>query len=185
MNFLKKLFGSKSADTEAVAVVEETLKGLFESGGFDLEYSIVSSTDEEIQIEMSGADEQRLTEKDGALLDAIQFLLKRVLQHRVQGSRIEVTLDVNGFRDENSQSLIDLAERMKEMVLEKRKPVYLKALPPKDRKVIHQYLAEDTRVKSRSVGDGHYKRIKIFPVGAGGGRRDHDQTEVSHSSSDA
>jgi hypothetical protein len=29
--------------------------------------------------------------------------------------------------------------------------------------LIHQYLAEDGRVKSRSVGEGHFKKIKIYP----------------------
>ena len=48
--------------------------------------------------------------------------------------------------------------------MSKGKPVYFRALPPRDRKVVHQYLAEDGRVKSRSIGDGLYKKIKIFPV---------------------
>ena len=59
---------------------------------------------------------------------------------------------------------MDLADRLKGIVLSKSKPVYIRALPPKDRKVIHQYLAEDSRVKSRSVGEGHYKKIKIYPT---------------------
>lgn len=60
--------------------------------------------------------------------------------------------------------MIELADKLKEIALTKGKPVYFRALPPKDRKVVHQYLAEDGRVKSRSVGDGHFKKIKIFPL---------------------
>ena len=59
---------------------------------------------------------------------------------------------------------MDLADKLKGIALEKGKSVYFRALPPKDRKVIHQYLANDQRVKSRSIGDGLFKKIKIYPV---------------------
>ncbi|MCB0415883.1 MAG: hypothetical protein KDD50_16215, partial [Bdellovibrionales bacterium] len=69
----------------------------------------------------------------------------------------------DGFRQEANDELIKLAEKLKGIALKKKKSVYFRALPPKDRKIIHQYLAEDGRVKSQSVGDGLYKKIKIFP----------------------
>jgi spoIIIJ-associated protein len=56
-----------------------------------------------------------------------------------------------------------LADKLKGIAIDKGKSVYFRALPPKDRKLIHQYLAEDGRVKSRSVGEGHFKKIKIYP----------------------
>jgi spoIIIJ-associated protein len=49
------------------------------------------------------------------------------------------------------------------VAVERGKPVYFRALTPKDRKTVHQYLAQDGRVKSRSVGEGLYKKIKIYP----------------------
>ena len=57
----------------------------------------------------------------------------------------------------------NLAEKLKNRAIDQGKSVYLRALPPKDRKIIHQFLANDDRVKSRSVGDGLYKKIKIYP----------------------
>jgi spoIIIJ-associated protein len=50
------------------------------------------------------------------------------------------------------------------MALEKGRSVYFRALPPKDRKIIHQHLASDDRIKSRSVGEGNFKKIKIYPA---------------------
>ena len=58
----------------------------------------------------------------------------------------------------------DEFEKLKNVAVEKGKPVYFRALPPRDRKLIHQFLAEDGRVKSRSVGEGVFKKIKIFPI---------------------
>ena len=68
--------------------------------------------------------------------------------------------------------MITLAEKLKGIAVSKKKSVYFRALPPKERKIVHQYLADDDRVKSRSIGDGLYKKIKIYPAQGGGrGRR--------------
>ena len=63
-----------------------------------------------------------------------------------------------------NKSLVELAEKLRDRALEQGRSVYLRALHPKDRKVVHQYLASDERVRSRSVGDGLFKKIKIYPV---------------------
>ena len=74
-------------------------------------------------------------------------------------------VDCDSFREEADQALIDLAEKLKGICLKKKKPVYFRAFPPRERKIIHQYLSDDSKVKSKSVGDGLYKKIKVFPAG--------------------
>ena len=81
-----------------------------------------------------------------------------------QMDSLNVNLDCANFREQANEALIALAEKLKGIALDKGKSVYFRALPPKDRKVIHQYLAEDGRVKSRSIGEGHFKKIKIYPA---------------------
>lgn len=176
--FLSKLFGGKkkSADqSEAEVIIQGTLEGLFERAGLEIQFDVKQAPGgmddtQEFAVDLFGNDEELLTEKEGALLDSIQLLLKRILQHQLPDARVNVTFDCNGFRAEANKSLVELAEKLKEIALEKGKSVYFRALPPKDRKVIHQYLANDSRVKSRSVGEGLYKKIKIFPVKNGGER---------------
>jgi spoIIIJ-associated protein len=169
--FLSKIFGGKKkADvSNAQAIIEETLQGLVERGQFQIDFDIREvpadgQEGREFVVELHGEDEELLTEKEGQLLDSIQLFLKRVLQHRADDERVNVTFDCNGFREEANRSLVELAEKLKGIALEKGKSVYFRALPPKDRKVIHQHLANDSRVKSRSIGDGLYKKIKIYPV---------------------
>lgn len=163
MSFFQKLFGkSKAAPGEEV--VNETLKGLIDVSGLDLDFSTRSEGDEKIHVEFHGGDQELLLEREGQLLDALQFYVKRVLQHHNPETKVDVLFDADGFRDESNQALIDLAEKLKTVVIEKNRSVYCRALPPKDRRVIHQYLAGDDRVKSRSVGEGLYKKIKIFPA---------------------
>lgn len=198
--FFSKLFGggkksetgatssSGAAEGSATALVEETMQGLIERAHLDLSFQVrsdASGETEEITVELSGADEDLLTEKEGALLDAFQLFFKRALQHQLPDARVNVSFDCNGYRDESSKALIDLAEKLKEKCLEQGRSVYFRALPPKDRKVVHQHLANDERVRSRSVGEGLYKKIKIYPVKAQGRGADQgaDQMEESDAES--
>jgi spoIIIJ-associated protein len=169
MGILDKLFGSKKgeADEGAVQIVEETLDGIFGRANFDLSYDLSADEEGNINVEIFGNDQENLIDKEGQLLDAFQLYLKRVLQHQLPDLKTNVNCDSNGFRKEASEELIRLADKLKKIAIDKNKSVYFRALAPKDRKTIHQYLAEDGRVKSRSVGEGHFKKIKIFPAKAG------------------
>jgi spoIIIJ-associated protein len=179
--FFSKIFGvgrkKDFVEAEGASVaVERLLATLIEKTGLEIEAQVTSTgtaPEEEISVEFSGPDQDFLLEKEGALLDSFQLFVKRALQHQISESRANVTLDCDGFREATNRSLVELAERLKERALEQGRAVYLRALSPKDRKVIHQHLATDDRVRSRSVGEGLYKKIKIYPTkgedGAPGG----------------
>jgi spoIIIJ-associated protein len=164
--FFSKLFGGgKKENLESV--VEATLNGILEKGNFDLSYELnLTKKDEvtDVKIEFSGNDEALLKDHKGQLLDAIQLIVKRVSQHHFADIQTNVVVDCGGYREESEAALIERAEHLKSIAIEQGKSVYYRALPPKERKVVHQYLAQDGRVKSRSLGDGLYKKIKIYPA---------------------
>ncbi len=166
--FFSKLFGGGKKDSGGVdSLVEETLSGVIERAGFDLTFETkFEKNDGEsmLSIEFSGGDEELLKDKKGQLLDAFQLLTKRVIQHNFPEDKTNVLVDAGGYREETEQALIDKAEDLKQTALEQGRSVYYRALPPKERKIVHQYLAQDPRIKSRSLGDGLYKKIKIYPV---------------------
>lgn len=166
--FLGKLFGSKKKEKEISGpegMVEDLLAQIIELGQFDLNFDVSAMDDQGLMnINLSGPDEEMLTSKEGMLLDALQLYVRRAVQHQMPEDQINVNLDCANFREQANEALIALAEKLKGIALDKGKSVYFRALPPKDRKVIHQYLAEDGRVKSRSIGDGHFKKIKIYPI---------------------
>ena len=164
MNLISKLFGKKEfhVSDKALDIIEECLNGIFNHGKIDLSYEIEENEKGQLLIELFGQDEEALRMRDGQLLEATQFFIKRVLQHKLPDEKIDLVFDTNNFRNESDQSLIELADRLKTIVIEKGRPAYVRALPPRERRIIHQYLAEDKRIKTRSIGEGHYKKIKIF-----------------------
>jgi spoIIIJ-associated protein len=141
-----KLFGKKKREDGPEALVKDLLTQIVTLANFDLQCDVKAPVDGTVHVEISGSDEELLTSKEGLLLDALQLYVRRAVQHQTP--------------DENFNVLKGIA-------LDKGKSVYFRALPPKDRKVIHQYLAEDGRVKSRSIGEGHFKKIKIYPLKGG------------------
>ena len=141
------------------------LAQVIELGQWDLTFAVTrEGTEDEIFVNFEGGDEELLLAKEGQLLDALQLFIRRAVQHQMENERGNINLDCANFREQANAALVALAEKLKGIALAKGKSVYFRALPPKDRKVIHQYLAEDGRVKSRSIGDGHFKKIKIYPV---------------------
>ncbi len=162
--FLGKLFGGgDKKERDVVDVVGDVLQTIVDLSKLNIGFDVVREEDE-LKVDFYGEDEALLTEKEGLLLDSFQLYLKRVVQHQMPDDNVNLVVDCDGFRESVNQSLIELAEKLKGIAVNKGKPVYFRALPPRDRKIVHQYLAEDGRVKSRSVGDGLYKKIKIFPV---------------------
>lgn len=164
-----KLFGKKETKKGdgPEAIVEGLLSELIALGRFELSFEVKPLADGTLHVDLFGNDEEMLTAKEGQLLDAFQLYIRRAIQHQDPEGTLNVNIDCANFREEANEALIQLAEKLKGIALDKGKSVYFRALPPKDRKVIHQYLAEDGRVKSRSIGEGHFKKIKIYPVNEG------------------
>lgn len=172
MGLFKKIFGGK-AGKEEQGLITNLLEGIVEKAGLDISYDVKTTKENDknvIKIDFYGEDEKLFTSKDGALLDAFQLFLKRALQHSQPEDDTQVFCDCENFREKANQDLVDLAEKLKNRALDQGKSVYVRALPPKDRKIVHQFLAEDERIKSRSVGDGLYKKIKIYPAKKDGDR---------------
>lgn len=163
VGFLSKIFGRKNDKKTIECLSEDVLTGIFEKGNFNLSFELKKDENDNLIVEIFGEDEDLLIDREGQLLDSLQLYLKRVIQHQFPDSQQNIFIDCGGFRAQADQALVDLAEKLKEVALDKGKSVYFRALPPKDRKVIHQYLSNDVRVKSRSIGDGLYKKIKIYP----------------------
>jgi spoIIIJ-associated protein len=172
MGIFNKIFGQKKVNGNSLEeVIRELLGTVIEKSGLDLSFEIetefVAGKEGQFskyKVNFFGPDEQELTEREGQLMDALQLFVRRALQNRYPDDNCDLVFDCNGYLEETEQALVELAEKAKNMALQKKRAFYLKALPAKDRKVVHQHLASDDRVKSRSIGDGLYKKIKIYPA---------------------
>ncbi|HKI86494.1 MAG TPA: R3H domain-containing nucleic acid-binding protein, partial [Thermoanaerobaculia bacterium] len=70
----------------------------------------------------------------------------------------------NGFRREREQDLRRRARSAADEVDNRGRPIAIDGLSPAERKVIHETLADDPRVTSRSEGRGFRRQIVIRQV---------------------
>lgn len=164
-NFFTRLFGKSKTQLSGSPeeMIHQVMDGVIERGNFSLSFEI-NKTAEGFSINLSGEDASLVTDREGILIDSFQIFLKRMLQNKFAQEKIEVEVDCNGFLETSAQELRDLAEKLKTSVLEKGQPSYVRALPPRDRKVVHRHLANEPRIRSQSVGEGFCKKIKISIV---------------------
>ena len=160
MLFLKSLFKSKPTP---VGVVTELLENTTRVGGVDLKYK-VEQKESQVVVNIHGEDASLLCSKDGKFILALQVYFNKVLQHCFAEKKYFVKIDCKGFFREKEEHLLDLARKLRKKALTTDRPVYFKkALPPFQRRKIHQCLAKEGGVHTSSVGEGFYKNICVSP----------------------
>ena len=73
----------------------------------------VNGSGERIEISVTGPDASLLVGKKGQTLDAVQYLVNRIVGRRV-GEHKPVLLDADGYRERREASLVELAQRLSE-----------------------------------------------------------------------
>jgi len=116
----------------------------------------------ELHLNIKGDDLDLLTNKRGAVLDALQFLINKM--HGQKGGRIFI--DCDGFRSRHEEDISGLALRLGEKAKRLRKPVTINSLNAHDRRLVHMALQDDQELRSRSKGDGEFKKVVIYPNNA-------------------
>lgn len=118
---------------------------------------------ERLEVELWGPDDHVLLEDEGEVLLAIEHLLPRMLRG-IYGDAMPVRVDCNDFHFQREERLRDLARRTAEDVRRRGRPRTLAELDPAERRIVHVTLAEVEDVETESIGDGFYKRLKVFPA---------------------
>src|SRR5262245_31937863 len=119
-----KLFGKKGKKGEGPeALVEALLEELIQLGRFELGFEVKTLNDGTIHVDVFGKDEPMLTDREGQLLDAFQLYIRRAVQHQDPEMNINVNIDCANFREEANEALIQLAEKLKGIALDKGKSV--------------------------------------------------------------
>lgn len=109
-----------------------------------------------------GEDAALLIGKRGQTLEAIQYLLEKMINRRFEG-RVKVLVDVEGYRKNKRENLRQLAYKMAEKAKRSGKPASVGQMNAHDRRIVHIALKEDRAVRTQSVGEGAMRKLLIFP----------------------
>jgi spoIIIJ-associated protein len=100
----------------------------------------------------------------GQTLDAIEYIVNRIVGRGDDRESGRVMIDVERYRERRAEYLATLARRLASKVKDTGRVVTLNPMSPRDRRLVHIALQDDSAVVTRSQGDGHYRKVLILPA---------------------
>jgi len=169
-SILNETFGNEEAISEesdavstedAILIGKDVLKRFVDSITADAVVD-VEKNGSKVLFNVSGGNTALLIGKRGQTLEAMQYLVEKIVNKK-NDQRIRIQIDVEGYLKNRRERLEALALRMGEKVKRTGKPVTVGQFNAYDRRIIHLVLKEDSDIRTHSMGDGYYRKLKIFP----------------------
>jgi spoIIIJ-associated protein len=108
---------------------------------------------------------EALIGNQGHVLDSIQYLANTLLNlGQSSDQQGAYTIELNGYRQQRQQVLLELAEQAAEQVRQTGQEYEIKALSSAERRQIHTILKESSEFETFSRGQEPDRRLVVRPV---------------------
>lgn len=102
----------------------------------------------------------------GDTLDALQYLVSLAVNKKEEdgerGEFMNITVDVENYREKREEALRSLARRMAAKVLKYKRSVTLEPMLPYERRIIHSEVQGIEGVSTNSIGTEKNRKVVIF-----------------------
>lgn len=159
----------QSADN-CLAEVESLVAQIIEHGGFDLKSTIrrpggdeQEAGTAEITVDFEGPDSDLLLERNGALLDALEYIVLKAVR---MGDELygRISFDCQDWRQVRAEELKLTARMAARQAVETGSPFSLTPMTARERRIVHLTLKEETAVRTLSEGSGSSRKVVIYPA---------------------
>ncbi len=148
---------------EQAAAAERFTQGLVDA--FDLGAQAKSVIDDDVVVvDVTGENLGLLVGPKGATLQAIEELVRTVVQRQTDGHGVRIHVDVAGYRAKRRAALADFTRNLAEKVLETGKAQALEPMSASDRKVVHDTAGEIDGITTVSEGEDPRRRVVLRPA---------------------
>lgn len=138
-NFIRKTLSNMEFDVETVSYIQ----------------------DNRIYCNINTSHNSILIGKNGVILRALNFITRNAVNNEFK-KRVEISLDINGYKENRYKKVTAMAKRIGKQVLKSKVDAKLDPLPADERKVIHQVIADlSPHLKTESKGEGKNRFITI------------------------
>lgn len=149
--------------------IESFLKEMIRAGRFELKVAIrkAAAGDDveahEYIVDLSGPDSDLLLEKHAALLEAFEHTVLKAV--RLPEDHFgKVSFDCQDWRRLRTEELKLTAQVAAERVIETGDPFTLNPMNPRERRIIHLALRDQSQVRTVSEGFGLERKVVIRPA---------------------
>ena len=148
---------------EQAAAAERFTQGLVDA--FDLGAQAKSVIDDDVVVvDVTGDNLGLLVGPKGATLQAIEELVRTVVQRQTDGHGARIHVDVAGYRAKRRDALEEFTRVLAAEVVESGRPKRLEPMSASDRKVVHDTAAEIDGVATESEGEDPRRRVVLRPA---------------------
>ena len=145
----------KPAHTEQEKEISEKVAFFVEKMKLDIKYKIRRVKERLYVVEFFGKDNALIIGQKGKTLNSFEYLLNSMIKN------CKIEIDVEKFKEKRNDTLRVLAKRMAEKVSKTGKTVRLNAMPPRERKVIHEVVNKYPDLDTFSEGRDPKRYIVI------------------------
>ena len=115
-----------------------------------------------ILVDIRGSDLSVLIGRRSETLSAFQYIASLIVGKEEQ-QFVQLTVDVEGYRDRREKQLVQMAKRMADQVTKSGRRQTLEPMPSAERRIIHIALRDHPAVKTESTGEEPYRKVMILP----------------------
>lgn len=116
-----------------------------------------------IVVNITGDDLSILIGRRAETLNALQYITRLIIGKEV-GRGVNLTVDVEGYRERRENNLRQLARKMASQAIKSGRSQSLEPMPPNERRIVHIELKDDKDVTTESVGEEPRRKVTIIPT---------------------
>jgi spoIIIJ-associated protein len=151
-------------DTKDIAdTIRDVIDNVFKRMEIDCRIADVKEGESKVYIELESKNSSGLViGRKGKTLEALQFMVNLIVNHKT-GSDKKIILDIESYRAKRERALRKMSKDIAFKVIKSGKPWTLEPMNPFERRLVHLTLQNDTRVMTKSEGQGIYRKVTIMP----------------------
>jgi spoIIIJ-associated protein len=157
---------SVKVSDELMAQAKKDLAHILELMGCPSEIEVSNDMDA-VDIQIQGDHVKEIIDQNGKILDSLQYILRKIISQKYS-EKASISIDAGNFREKRIEELKELGLKMAAEAKKTGKTRSISSLNPAERRVVHVALQDDKEIRSRSVGDGLFKKVLIYKPGSKG-----------------
>ncbi|MBW1980030.1 MAG: protein jag [Deltaproteobacteria bacterium] len=122
-----------------------------------------SWVDGQIKLDISSNGSGLLIGKRGKTLQSLQYIVNKMFNKR-SSRKVHILIDTENYRERRRQALTEVALQLGERVKKSGKPAASSPMSAYDRRILHLALKDDHELRTRSKGEGEFRKVVVFPV---------------------
>ncbi len=153
-------------EKDAINTIAEILEKFMEKMGFSARIEVKKPENGETEtLECNiivDNDSNLLIGQHGVNLQSLQHIVRLLVRKKID-EKINFIIDVNSYRAQKNQTIIEQAKTAAEQAANEKRAVILRPMSAYERRLVHLELSKDNRVSTESIGEEENRKVMIKP----------------------